>query len=152
MTQGDYIHKISIEEELSGIPTQDLLEIILSNTDLSDIAMYYLLQKRIKQKLRMRYDVYENQLTDNFEDITGEFFLYLRDGNDAVNKLPYQSLRNIKKKESFEAWIKNTFRNFLSNKTLADGKIWQGARSQKPAIYKTDSSPLTDEASLNMAS
>lgn len=138
------IFKIATEEQLSDIPTSDFLEIILSNTELSDIAMYYLLQKRINHKLRMRYDVYENQLTDKFEDITGDFFLYLRDGNDMSNNVPYQSLRSIKKKESFEAWIKNTFRNYLSNKI--DNSTY------KPVAYKIDASPLTDETILDIAS
>lgn len=138
------IFKIATEEQLSDIPTSDFLEIILSNTQLSDIAMYYLLQKRINHKLRMRYDVYENQLTDKFEDITGDFFLYLRDGNDMSNNVPYQSLRSIKKKESFEAWIKNTFRNYLSNKI--DNSTY------KPVAYKIDASPLTDETILDIAS
>lgn len=144
MTQGNDILKITAEEQLSGIPTPDFLDIILSNTELSDIAMYYLLQKRINHKLRMRYDVYENQLTDKFEDITGDFFLYLRDGNDMSNNVPYQSLRSIKKKESFEAWIKNTFRNYLSNKI--DNSTY------KPVAYKIDASPLTDETILDIAS
>ena len=138
------IFKIATEEQLSDIPTSDFLEIILSNTQLSDIAMYYLLQKRINHKLRMRYDVYENQLTDKFEDITGDFFLYLRDGNDMSNNVPYQSLRSIKKKDSFEAWIKNTFRNYLSNKI--DNSTY------KPVAYKIDASPLTDETILDIAS
>ena len=116
MTQGNDILKITAEEQLSGIPTPDFLDIILSNTELSDIAMYYLLQKRINHKLRMRYDVYENQLTDDFDDITGDFFIYLRDGNDKNNTLPYQSLRNIKKKESFEAWIKTHSEIILATK------------------------------------
>lgn len=138
------IFKIATEEQLSDIPISDFLEIILSNTELSDIAMYYLLQKRINHKLRIRYDVYENQLTDKFEDIIGDFFLYLRDGTDISDNVPYQSLRSIKKKESFEAWIKSTFRNFLSNKI--------DNSTHKPVAYKIDASPLTDETSLDIAS
>jgi hypothetical protein len=152
MTQGNDILKITAEEQLSGIPTPDFLDIILSNTELSDIAMYYLLQKRINHKLRMRYDVYENQLTDDFDDITGDFFIYLRDGNDKNNTLPYQSLHNIKKKESFEAWIKNTFRNYLSNKIQTEGRIEQDNCAQKLDVYKIDASPLTNETNLYIAS
>ena len=102
----------------AGIPVPDFVDIILHDAKRSDEAMYYLLHQRISHQLRGRYETYQHQLYDDFEDVIEDFFLYLREGRG--NRFPYQALRRIKNKESFETWLLNTFRNYLSNRTEAE--------------------------------
>ena len=46
------------------------------------------------------------------------------DGNSyGTNRLPYQSLQNIKNSDALEAWLQNTFRNYLSNRTKDEERI-----------------------------
>lgn len=47
---------------------------------ISDEAMYDLLHHHLNQKLKQKFEIYEHQLLDNFDDIVDDFFLYLRDG------------------------------------------------------------------------
>ena len=101
-----------------GIPVPDFVDIILHDAKRSDEAMYYLLHQRFSRQLRERYDVYQHQLSDDFEDVLEDFFLYLREGRG--NRVPYQALRRIKKKEAFEKWLLTTFRNYLSNRAEAE--------------------------------
>ena len=101
-----------------GIPVPDFVDIILHDAKRSDEAMYYLLHQRFSRQLRERYDVYQHQLSDDFEDVLEDFFLYLREGRG--NRVPYQALRRIQKKEAFEKWLLTTFRNYLSNRAEAE--------------------------------
>ena len=98
----------------AGIPVSDFVDIILNQGNKSDEAMYYLLHQRLSHQLQDRYDVYQQQLYDDFEDVIEDFFLYLREGRG--NRFPYQALRRIKNKEAFETWLLNTFRNYLNNR------------------------------------
>ena len=98
-------------------------DIILHNAQQSDEAVFYLLHHRLDRQLREIYETYHRQLFDSFEDITDDFFLYLREGKDGTNRLPYQSLQNIKSSNALETWLQNTFRNYLSNRTKDEERI-----------------------------
>ena len=105
----------------AGVPVPDFVDIILHDANRSDEAMYYLLHQRLGHQLRERYDAYQHQLYDSYEDVVEDFFLYLREGRD--NRFPYQSLKRIKNKESFETWVLNTFRNYLNNRAKEENRI-----------------------------
>ena len=107
----------------AGIAIPDFVDIILNDKDICDEAMYYLLHQRLNRQLRERYDVYRHQLYDTFDDIIEDFFLYLREGETGTSRLPYQPLQRIKKKESFETWLLNTFRNYLNSRAEAEDRI-----------------------------
>ena len=107
----------------AGIALPDFVDIILGDKDKCDEALYYLLHQRLNRQLRERYDAYRHQLFDNFDDIIEDFFLYLREGKTGTSRQPYQPLQRIKKKESFETWLLNTFRNYLSARAKAEDRI-----------------------------
>ena len=131
----------------AGIAVPDFVNIILSGGDKSDEATYYLLHQRLEHQLRERYDVYHQQLYDDFEDVIEDFFLYLREGRG--NSVPYQALQRIKKKEAFEKWLLTTFRNYLSNRAEAEDKLYH--LSEK-TVDETSTSVITDEKKLAVAS
>ena len=116
--EGNYVCKVI---KYAGVPVPDFVEIILKG---DDEAMYYLLHDRLKHSLYERYEAYNNHLCDDYEDVIDDFFLYLRE----CGRYPYEPLKRIKKKESFETWLLNTFRNYLSNRAEAEG---QGFSSQQ---------------------
>ena len=138
-------------DSFAGIPLPDFVDLILHQGDKSDEAMYYLLHQRLERLLRERYDVCHQQLFENFEDIIEDFYLYLREGSDGKNRLPYQSLRRIKNKESFETWLLNTFRNYLNNRITAAERVSTIRYTDKSADDSNDSL-LTDEQKLSVAS
>ena len=105
--------KKSKTNRFAGIPVPGFVEMILKG---DDEAMYYLLHDRLDHQLRNRYEAYNNHLNDDYEDIVDDFFLYLRESG----RYPYQPLQRIKKKEAFETWLLNTFRNYLSNRADAE--------------------------------
>ena len=105
--------KKSKTNRFAGIPVPGFVEMILKG---DDEAMYYLLHDRLDHQLRNRYEAYNNHLNDDYEDVVDDFFLYLRESG----RYPYQPLQRIKKKEAFETWLLNTFRNYLSNRADAE--------------------------------
>ena len=115
--EGNYVGKVI---KYAGVPVPDFVEMILKG---DDEAMYYLLHDRLKHPLHDRYEAYSNHLCDDYEDVIDDFFLYLRENG----RYPYEPLQRIKKKESFETWLLNTFRNYLSNRAETEG---QGFSSQ----------------------
>ena len=81
-----------------------------------------------------------------------DFFLYLREGKSGWSKTPYQSLRRIRKKESFESWMLNTFRNYLTVRAETENQL-ASTSLQEENVSVTDktSSLLTDERKLIIA-
>ena len=131
----------------------DFVDIILSGGEEADEAMFHLLHQRFNHQLRQRFEVYQHLLLDDFEDIVEDFFLYLREGREGNNQQVYQSLRCIEKKESFESWMLNTFRNYLSGRAAKEGKVLCIALStENVADSDASSSLLTDERMLFVAS
>ena len=131
----------------AGIPVSDFVDIILQQSDKNDEAMYYLLHQRLEYQLRERFEVYQHQLLDDFEDIIEDFFLYLRESGHC----PYQSLRRIKRKDTFETWLLNTFRNYLNGRAKAEDKIYATSYSDN-VDGNSQQSLLTDERKLAFAS
>ena len=142
----DYVVKVS---PFAGLAIPDFVDIILHDANRSDEAMYYLLHQRLEHQLHERYDVYHQQLYDGYEDVVEDFFLYLREGENGQNRMPYQSLRRIKNKDSFEAWLLNTFRNYLSNRAQAGECLY---RLSDNAVDETISYVVTDEQKIAIAS
>lgn len=131
----------------------DFVDIILSGGEGADEAMYRLLHHRLNPLLRQRFEVYHNQLFDDFDDVIEDFFLYLREGKEGNNQQIYQSLRRIEKRESFESWILNTFRNYLSGRAYKESKVLCTELSTDNVIDSdASSSLLTDERMLIVAS
>lgn len=111
----DYVVKTS---PFAGIPVPDFVDIILYDAKRCDEAMYYLLHQRLSHQLRERYNAYQHQLYDDYEDVIEDFFLYLRESG----RYPYQALRRIKNKDAFETWMLNTFRNYLNNRVKEENR------------------------------
>ena len=134
----------------AGIAIPDFVDIILNDKDKCDEAMYYLLHQRLNRQLRERYDTYRHLLFDSFDDVLEDFFLYLREGKTGTSRLPYQQLHRIKKKESFETWILNTFRNYLNSRAKAEDRISFTLYNE----HETNESNelVTDEQKLSIAS
>jgi len=142
-----------VKDSFSAVAIPDFVDIILAGGERGDEAMYYLLRQRLKGQLRERFEGFQHQLLDDFDDVVEDFFLYLREGKRGWNATPYPSLQRIRKKESFGTWLLNTFRNYLTLRAdaerqmacsrLADENIAQGDES---------ASPLTDERKLAVAS
>ena len=133
----------------AGIHIPDFVDIILQQKDKSDEAMYYLLYQRLEHQMHECYDVYHQQLLDDFEDVVEDFFLYLREGDGGLNRSPYQSLQRIKNKDSFKTWLLNTFRNYLSNRAQTEDNL---CRLSDNAVDETASPVVTDEQKVAVAS
>ena len=132
----------------AGIPVPDLVDIILHDAKRNDEAVYYLLHQRMNHQLRERYDAYEHQLYDDFEDVVEDFFLYLREGKG--NRFPYQAIKRIKSKEAFEKWLMTTFRNYLSNRAKEENGTSYISFDEHESNELTES--FGDEQKLLMAS
>ena len=133
----------------AGTPTPQFTDIILRNAQQSDEAVLYLLHHRLDRQLREIYETYHRQLFDSFEDIIDDFFLYLREGKDGTNRLPYQSLQNIKNSDALETWLLKTFRNYLSNRTK-DEERFSYADVSIENLSDDSSIALTEEQKLNI--
>ena len=133
----------------ASIPTPQFIDIILHNAQQSDEAVFYLLHHRLDRQLREIYETYRRQLFDDYEDITDDFFLYLREGKDGTNRLPYQSLNNIKNSDVLETWLQKTFRNYLSNRTKDEERITYADVSIEN-LSDDSSIALTEEQKLNI--
>ena len=140
----------------AGIPVPDFVDLILNHQEQGDEAMYYLLHQRLEHQLRERYESYRRNVFDGFEDVIEDFFLYLREGSDGRNRVPYQSLRRIKSKDAFEKWLLTTFRNYLNNRSQAEERASFTSFSDSMDDNSEESplteSPLTDEQKLSVCS
>ena len=120
---------------------------------ISDEAMYDLLHNHLNQKLKKKFEVFEHQLLDDFDDIVDDFFLYLRDGKNGANRTTYEALKKIKNPEAFEAWTLSTFRNYLSVRAAKEEKmVYAQVSVDKIVDDETASSILKDEQRLSIAS
>lgn len=120
---------------------------------ISDEAIYDFLHNRLGKQLKRKFEIVDNQLLDNFNDIVDDFFLYLRDGINGTNIVAYQSLYRIKNPEAFKTFIISTFRNYLSVRVAKEVKFACAERSaDNIASDETASSILTDEQKLAIAS
>ena len=146
------IYFCSMKSCIKETSNTDFVDIILSGGKEADEAMFHLLHQRLNQQLRQQFEVYQHQLFDDFEDIVEDFFLYLREGREGNNQQAYQSLRCIEKKESFESWMFNTFRNYLSVRAAKEGQITHSELCTDNITDADVPSILTDEKKLSIAS
>lgn len=131
----------------------DFVDIILSGGEEADEAMFHLLHQRLNHQLRQRFEVYQHQLFDDFEDVVDDYFFYLREGKEGNGQQSFPSLRRIENKESFEAWVLNTFRNYLSGRANKEAKVLCTELSTENVTDSdASSSLLTDERMLTLAS
>ena len=137
--------KKSKANRFAGIPVSDFVEMILMG---DDEAMYYLLHDRLKHPLHERYEAYNNLLCDDYEDIIDDFFLYLRE----CGRYPYEPLKRIKKKESFETWLLNTFRNYLSNRAEAEGGVISSQPNCEAHALIAGEGNISDEEKIRVVS
>lgn len=70
------------KDHFKEISIAGLVGIILNGGKRADEAMYYLLRQRLYLPLKRRYEIYQHLLSDDFDDVLDDFFLYLRDGDD----------------------------------------------------------------------
>lgn len=137
----------------NDIAIPEFVDIILAGGEQADEAMYYLLHNRLNRQLKGRFEVYRSQLMDNFEDIVEDFFLYVREGKYGRNHSAFQALQRIQKREAFETWILNTFRNYLTMRAAKEGQMTTTGLSKESVIANDTPSPsLTDERKLAIAS
>lgn len=139
--------------QFADVDIPDFVDVILDGGERGDEAMYYLLHQRLERQLKERYVVYQHQLMDAYEDVIEDFFLYLREGKTGWSKTPYPSLRCIRRKESFEIWILNTFRNYLTVRGETEKqKATTTLFEENIAATEDSTSPLTDERKLFIVS
>ena len=147
------IYFCSMKSCIKETSNTDFVDIILSGGEEADEAMYNLLHQHLNHQLKQQFKAYHNQLLDDFEDIVVDFFLYLREGKEGDGQQSYQSLRCIEKRESFEPWILNTFRNYLSGRAYKEAKvICMELSTENVTDSDVSSSLLTDERMLTIAS
>ena len=138
---------------LAEIPIPDFVDIILDGGERGDEAMYYLLHQRLERQLRVRFEGFRSQLRDDFEDVVEDFFLYLRDGGAGLSEKAYPSLRRIRDKGAFEAWMLNTFRNYVAMRADAEKRmVCDGLKDENIVDTEDTSSTLTDERKVDIAS
>lgn len=84
MKKDDAIYPTSL---FSGIPLSDFMDIVLSKDERADEAMYYLLHHCLNFQLRQRFEVYRNQLLDDFDDVIMiSFSIYAKGKREITNK------------------------------------------------------------------
>ena len=145
------------------VSSADLVKTILQGGKPADEAMCDLLYRELDRRLRRLHEPYRHQLLDTYEDLVGDFFLYLREGKEGREQVPYASLRRISRQNALEGWLLHTFRNFLSSRVAGQPPAaaplspdYQSAGSDLGSETDTDSdsdaSPLTDERKLDILS
>ena len=140
------------ETSYESLPIADFVGLILDGGERADEAMYYLLHQRLYQQLRKRFEVVQNQLLDDFDDVLVDFLYYLRDGKDCDEGNSYPSLHRIRNRETFGGWLLNTFRNYLSMKAAKEGRISYSEHDFNDNVSdETAPSILTDEQKLSFA-
>lgn len=63
------------QSQFTDITIPAFEDIILEGGERGDEAMYYLLHERLERQLRHRFEVYQHQLLDEYEDVVEDFFL-----------------------------------------------------------------------------
>lgn len=129
----------------ADIPISQFVDIILKG---DDEAMYYLLHERLKHLLYERYQDYSHHLYDDFEDLLDDFFIYIRESEHT----PYQALQRIKRKQAFESWLLNTFRNYLNNRSEAESHIPLVDKDCEKMSLLTESSSADGEIKIHIVS
>jgi len=96
-----------------GKSMRELLEKILAG-DRQDEIVVYLLKDCMKRQLQLIFNGYADNLQFSYDEVSDDFFLYLREGKQGLDKEPYEMLKSIRDKGAFEPWLLSTWRNYLS--------------------------------------
>ena len=143
---------MQVDNSYEKAPVGELVGIILDGDEQADEVMYYLLHQRFFLPLRKRFEIFQSQLLDDFDDVVDDFQLYLRDGKDGDDSALYPSLRRIRNVEAFGGWLPNTFRNYLSVRAAKESAlIYSDLMADNAASTDIPSSILTDEEKLSCA-
>ena len=129
----------------ADIPIPQFVDIIIKG---DDEAMYYLLHERLKHLLYERYQDYSHNLYDVFDDLLDDFFIYIRESEHT----PYQALQRIKRKQAFESWLLNTFRNYLNNRSEEESHIPLVDKDCEKMSLLTESSSTDGEIKIHIVS
>lgn len=105
------------------IPLSEFLDFILAHREQADEAMYWLLHERLKPQLWEKFEAFKEEILDDYEDVVEDFFLYLREGKDGDNSQPYKILLGVQHRDVFVAWVRSTFRNYLTNRAASETKL-----------------------------
>ena len=104
----------NLELKFRQVPTEQLGERILRHDEDSEYAAYYLIRFRIQLQLHSIYNAMN--IDEEYSDILMDFFLFLRDGKNGRNRIPFQTIDGLHSISSFEPWVINTFKNFLTDR------------------------------------
>ena len=99
-----------------------ILDVIFENSKRSDLAMIYVINVRMRAKLKSDFDYYKQWLSMDFEDSINDFFIYLREGKNRKNIVRYESLHRIKNHKAFLPWVDRTYRFYLVNCSMKNVK------------------------------
>ena len=155
------------EEPFAEVPISDFAGLILDEGEQADEAMYYVLRHRLYLPLKRRYEIFQHLLSDDFDDVLDDFFLYLRDGRalssgdeqsdkddqSCGDRVPYPALRRIRNREATLQWLLRTFRNYLIKRADREGAL-STIELDPDCVTDADVpvSIMTDEEKLSFAS
>ena len=91
------------------LTNEEALEMILKGDEQSDLVMYYLIQRKYAGKLLHIYLKYARLLSDDFEDLTGNFFIYMRDGRKSESRRAYAGLERVRDSSKLGSYLCSAF-------------------------------------------
>ena len=97
------MEKMSKTNALEHLPMSECLQLILEDNEWSGVVLYYLLNKRLKSPLYAIYRKYAQLLVDQFDDLVGNFFIYLRDGGKEKNGTHHNVYADAPYQQAFHA-------------------------------------------------
>lgn len=89
-----------------------LRTMILCRDEESDQVAYYLLRYKLFDKLTLIY--LDANIADDISDVLLDFYLYIKEGGK--ESIPYQCLEGVRSVLSFERYLLNMFRNFVTDR------------------------------------
>ena len=105
--------KNDISKEWDKYGPEEFYEAILKRNDESSSIAYYLIDRKLRMKLKSVFINLGCNGLFEFQDTIEDFFLYLHDGKDWVLNKPFHVLESIEDKGALFKWMEITYRNFL---------------------------------------
>lgn len=122
-------------QDMVTMNAEQLYDLIVQGNTKSDEVMLFVLNVRLRNDLKRMYEVCQRKLLCDFDDYLDDFFLYLRNGDGEGFLLPYEALITIRSKASLMAWIRSTFRNFISNTSASEERNLLAATEAEPTCF-----------------
>ena len=145
----------NLREQFDRLGMGDILDVILQDSEQSDLAMWYVLNIRMSAMLYEQYEKYKTIVGIKFVDTLVDFLLYLRDGAYQRNRMRYESLHRIKHQRQLGRWLISAYTFYLSNivsKECHSGKrLISLDRSRIRYRLFTDDELKDDECMVKMA-